>query len=291
MKPSSPSATLPSEAVLRFAAGPRPDARSRFDVTRLDFARFRPVEDHGRILGWLQDLPWETSHLHVPCHNLWVAVDPGDAEALPSLAPALPREGFIWIRVASEHSRAREALAAAGFEPILEMVNFERDLAATPSPSAASDVELVPAGPSDANLLAGMGRRLFSKDRFHSDPLVSREAADALHADWAANCARGTAAEFVLLARRGGVPAGFHAGRALPHEGGLAGTTVLIGTLPEHSGHGVGRAMVDEGLVRMLARGAHSAWVRTEATNQSACRLYASCGFAPSMRFWYFRRG
>jgi ribosomal protein S18 acetylase RimI-like enzyme len=275
--------------MLCFAAGPCPDARSRLDVARLDITRSHPVEDRGRTLGWIQDLPWESSHLHAPCGNLWVTEDPEDTEALSRLASVLPQEGFTWVRVASEHARAREALTSAGFEPILEMVNFERELAAAPPP-ATGDVELIPAYPSDADLLAGMGRRLFSKDRFHSDRLVSREAANALHADWAANCARGTAADVVLLAQRGGAPAGFHAWRVLPHEDGIAGTTVLIGTLPEHSGRGIGRAMVSEGLIQMFARGARAAWVRTESTNLSACRLYASCGFAPSARFWYFRR-
>lgn len=291
MKPVAPSAAASCEAVLRFAAGSCPDARSRFDVARLDLPRLRSVEHGGRFLGGLQELPWEGSHLRVPCHNFWMAMDPADTEALRRAVDNLPGEGFVWVRVASEHRDARAALAGAGFEPILEMVNFERKMDALPTRGAAAGVRLALAESSDANLLGEMGRRLFTRDRFHADPLISREAADGLHADWASNCARGTAAESVLLAYRDEVPAGFHAWRLIPHEVGIAGATVLIGTLPEHTGLGIGRALVGEALARMLARGARTAWVRTEAMNDAACRLYASCGFAPSGRFWYFRRG
>ncbi|MCC7518338.1 MAG: GNAT family N-acetyltransferase [Verrucomicrobiae bacterium] len=288
MKPPQSPSSLPAGEILRFSAGSSPDARSRLDVERLAGAALRPLHDGDRMPAWLQDLPWESERLGAPCFNLWVSSDPEDARTIARLAPLLPRDAFIWVRVASEHLRAREALAAAGFAPVLEMLNFARRLS-QPPPAETIDAELVPALPSDIEVLAGMGARLFTTDRFHADRRIPRGAADALHADWAANCARGTAADVTLLATRGGTPAGFHAWRILSFEGERAGATVLIGTLPEHSGRGIARALLQEGLARMFAGGARTAWVRTEAANHPACGLYASCGFAPCSRFWYFR--
>lgn len=289
MKPLNPPSALPDGDILRFSAGSDPDARARLDVERLAAAPLRPLHDGHRVPGWLQELPWESAHLGAPCFNLWVASDPEDSREIVRLASHFPRHAFIWTRVASEHHCARESLVAAGFEPILEMLNFERPLSQAPQ-AVASDAELVPALPPDAQILAEMAGRLFTTDRFHADRLVPRGAADALHADWAANCARGTAADATLLARRGGAPAGFHAWRILCLARALAGATVLIGTLPEHSRCGVARALLEEGLARMFASGARVAWVRTEAANRAACGLYAACGFAPCSRFWYFRR-
>ncbi|MGI8927785.1 MAG: GNAT family N-acetyltransferase [Tepidiformaceae bacterium] len=52
-----------------------------------------------------------------------------------------------------------------------------------------------------------------------------------------------------------------------------------VGTRPGHTGQGLARAVILEGLRRLRDRGMHTALVSTASVNEAAMRLYPSCGF------------
>ena len=63
-----------------------------------------------------------------------------------------------------------------------------------------------------------------------------------------------------------------------------------VGTRPEVTGKGLGRAVVMEGLRRFKARGAHTALIGTASVNASALRTYVACGFEFVEREHYYSK-
>lgn len=52
-----------------------------------------------------------------------------------------------------------------------------------------------------------------------------------------------------------------------------------VGTRPEYTGRGLGRAAIHEGLRRLRDLGMHTALIGTASVNEPALALYPSCGF------------
>jgi len=72
-------------------------------------------------------------------------------------------------------------------------------------------------------------------------------------------------------------------------EGGTGtgqGTELLaVAVDPQHEGHGIGRALVDAFLERVITSGGHQAYVVVGAANTGAISLYAGAGFAAGAEF------
>jgi mycothiol synthase len=78
-----------------------------------------------------------------------------------------------------------------------------------------------------------------------------------------------------LLLERDGILLGFC---WLKIEGQL-GEFYVVGVDPDHQGEGLGRALVEAGVARLVERGIHSAHLYVEGDNEAALRLYRSFGF------------
>ena len=276
--------------LLWMVAGNRPDARTRFEVSRGAFAEHQ-VFRHGRsLVATLQRLDWEETIFGLPCWHFHLGTAPADTVGLQTVAASVQPPGIIWTRIASEHTAAMRALRKQGFERLLEMTNLQMPFAHW-QPSAIKAASCIRrATPRDAAALGRIAGRMFSQDRFHADCCIERRRADCAHAEWARNAALGKVADQTLVALDGNHLAGFHALKWLDTPRGRVGLTVLIGVSAACQGRGLGRALLLSGLAALQRGGARWAWVRTESSNAAATRLYEAAGFVPQTTFWYLRK-
>lgn len=168
------------------------------------------------------------------------------ADVAEVLSPALPEaQTRVWRN--------------AGFEPHLELVVYERPLAAEPGGSSVpvtlvNDVELTE--------LAAIDDRAFP-ERWR---VGSLGLADALTA---------TSSAQVLTVRPDNELLGF----AIVGEMGGVAYLQRLTVAPEHSGRGIGRALVRESVAWARRRGARTILLNTQPENRVAASLYTSEGF------------
>ncbi|MGD0650537.1 MAG: GNAT family N-acetyltransferase [Verrucomicrobiia bacterium] len=274
----------------RMLGGQRPDARTRFEAGCVAVQHHQPFVQGKALIAMFQNLAWEETIFHCPCWQLHLGLAPQDTTGIQFVTCAIHQRGIIWTRVASEHAVAIGALCCAGFEPILEMINLDRPLTQRRLSPPPTKIEIRQARKRDADAVAEIARRMFSKDRFHADPRIAPRFADQAHQEWARNSVLGKVADQTLVAVDADRIAGFHALKWLQTPRGRVGLTVLIGIAEAYRGRGVGKALLGAGLLTLQEGGAKQAWVRTEAENSTATRLYESFGFRPQTQFWYLRK-
>ena len=160
-------------------------------------------------------------------------------------------------------------LEAAGFRRIEKLVTFERPL----DDGSGHFAEL--AHEAEAAACAEIGARVFTHDRYHRDPEISKDVADEIKRQWVLNGVLGRA-DAPIVARVDGEIAGFNL--CLRRED--IAIIDLIGVARAHQGKGLGRALVDaalghyEGSCRVMQVG-------TQDTNWPSIALYERAGFVP----------
>jgi [ribosomal protein S18]-alanine N-acetyltransferase len=81
--------------------------------------------------------------------------------------------------------------------------------------------------------------------------------------------------------------AGYLLARTIAGEGEV----LTLGVHPDHRRAGLGRALLAEGIARMVAAGARVVFLEVRESNRGARALYESAGFRPSgVRPHYYRR-
>jgi ribosomal protein S18 acetylase RimI-like enzyme len=139
------------------------------------------------------------------------------------------------------------------------------------------------AGPADSAEAAAVASEAYVHDRFHADPGIPKERADALHAVWLRNSCLGKAADAVVVAEDEQGLLGFVTCRLQrdtePHLGSLAGTIVLVATAGRARRKGVAQAATRAALDWFRDQGAEVVEVGTQLRNIPAARLYQSLGF------------
>lgn len=233
-----------------------------------------PAPEASGALRW-QPQAFDSEHLGAPVARLTVTDEEGRGAALEDALPGLLaawRESRIWLvscRLPAEWSAEGGLLEGAGFRAIETLVTYGRSLA--PLPRAPRTVGL--AAEADAEACIEIGRRAFRFDRFHADPEIDDEGADALKAAWVGN-ALGGRAEATLVVREDGQARGF----VLCLLRGTTAVIDLIAVAPEHHGRGHGRALV-AGALCHFADQAQTMRVSTQVTNQVSIALYERLGF------------
>ena len=71
---------------------------------------------------------------------------------------------------------------------------------------------------------------------------------------------------------------------------GSRGQVEPMGVHPEHQRHGLGRAVLLEGLRRLAAHGATDIYVETDNYRDAALALYEAVGFRVAHNVWVFRK-
>lgn len=144
-----------------------------------------------------------------------------------------------------------------------------------------AEVTIRAARESDDLELQQMARGAFTATRFHLDPQIGVDRAGAVYAKWTRD-AVARARENVLVADLTGSPVGFVVCKFDPIAPSALGSGIgqldLLAVGGEGRGKGVGRALANAALVRMLDL-VPRVEVMTSAANASALRLYQKTGF------------
>lgn len=227
-------------------------------------------------------LPFETEHLARVCARLHLAPDQAPAElsgGVKAVVDALrvQKVAFVSARIPDDATAARDALIAAGFTEVESLVTLACDLSGLQG-LAHTGSTATQAVASDADACAALAGRSFRSDRFHADPDVPDERADALKAAWMRNNVLGRA-DVVLISRRGGEIVGINACLRQAENAVID----LICTAPEAQRQGIGRALVRAALAHYAPK-TKRLLVGTQASNDASLHLYRSLGFSDVAR-------
>lgn len=194
---------------------------------------------------------------------------------------------LLIARCEADDLAAAAALEALGARLMDVHLTFERALAndgpGTPRPTADVDeVEIRPAGPDEADEIAGLFELAFATyaGHYHADPRLDDERCAAIYADWAGRLVRGGEGIRTLLVRGG--------------DGSVLGATIVTHEVGSDVAHGVLDAVHPaargRGLYRLLGRervrvagalGAQRLRVSTHLQNLLTCRNLGRLGFLP----------
>ncbi len=228
----------------------------------------------------VQPLEWDTSFFGARMGQLRVEsgeFEPGDlARGLRrTICEAFVSEAYahLILRCASEESSRIWAAGLAG----MRLVDVGLDLECTAwtgnIPHGAPTIRRWEA--ADLPSLQMIAQRSFVFSRFAVDPFFTIEQAEAFHAAWVTNLCQGLAQE-VLVAGPAGEPLGFV---SCALSGGQ-GRIPLIAVSSNARRLGIGAQLVDAANRWFQEAGVSNVWVKTQAHNYPALRLYQGFGFS-----------
>jgi len=170
-----------------------------------------------------------------------------------------------------ERSPARYSLRDSGFRKVERLVTLYR-----PLPVEMEMPDGVEIGSGDDTAAAvEVGRTVFNFDRYHADPEIPKDIADAIKADWVRNGMNGRA-DAPFVARVDGKLAGFN----LCMRHGDDAVIDLIGVADGYQGRGIGASLVTGAIVHYSGR-ARRMRVGTQENNTVSLAMYRRAGFEP----------
>ena len=139
--------------------------------------------------------------------------------------------------------------------------------------------------PDDIDPIISFGKSAFGKSHLYADPYLPLNESDLLHEMWLKNDCTGRA-EFVLTSLDNNVVNGFIA-CLIDHDqesilGLHHGHIDLISVIEGMQGKGIGKLLMQEGLIRFSEIGYDLVTISTQATNLRAINLYQKIGFVMS---------
>lgn len=185
--------------------------------------------------------------------------------------------GTPWFWSHGDHPAADHLAASAGFSRSRELLQLTTDgVPEVPVPQVPAGVALRDVRPEDVEAWAAVNNAAFSwhPEQGRQDPADYRARLADPDADLGA----------VVIAERteDGRVLGFHETKMhAQHPSGLRmGEVHVIGVDPDVHARGVGRALLLEGMRRMLDRGAQAIELYVESDNEKALPLYRDVGFS-----------
>lgn len=272
----------------------------------LDFSRerLRKVLDDDNGSAWIVSqqnqvrgfahfsrLPWESEQLGMRTARIDYLVAEGSyneqrqiKETLLEQALFEIRDSGVWYLTTSVDASdlsSLHALESSGFITVTGLLTFALDLNVQPTvtPPRAFNVRM--ATETDADETAALART-YAYDRFHSDPFISRELADDLHAAWIRSFCVRHEAGVVLVADDNSGLLGFVSCSLQPDTarlGRTVGTIGMVATAERARGRGVGYATTMAALQWFREQGCEIVEAETQLRNIAAWRLYQKCGF------------
>jgi dTDP-4-amino-4,6-dideoxy-D-galactose acyltransferase len=154
-------------------------------------------------------------------------------------------------------------------------VMMERDIQRSENPSA---IVTRAATPADLPVMREIAATSFRSARFHQDPRIPREKADALYVRWI-EADLGGRADVVLVTGDGDQLRGYLS--CYSHRDGdtASGGFGIMGVHPKYRGLGVARGLVDAALNWFAERGTTRVSFPTQARNITTQRVFQRAGF------------
>ncbi len=250
---------------------------------------------HDKVMGFasLTLLPWDSQQIGFAAARIdYLVADGGypiQHETKRGLLKHLINEALrrgvthLSARVDANDLSSLHVLEQAGFITVDSILTFSINLKDAAVSETTVPFAIRIANAADSDKAAALAHDAYSKDRFHSDPVIVKSKADQLHANWIRNSCNGTAADIVLIAEEGDKLLGYVSCK-LQREAAPAakrvGTIVLVASAEEARGRGVGRALTLASLDWFREQGCDVVEVGTQLRNITAARLYQNCGFS-----------
>jgi hypothetical protein len=148
------------------------------------------------VLAW-SDENWDSQRLHRRCGRITLAWGGPNLVRLLADWQSRTDRDYVVARVPATDLRTVQALESSGFHTVDGLLTFAREPQLCDPDSARRIL------PEEADALGELARVSFAMGRFHDDPLVLPEHARAVYQEWAANSARGAAADAVFVTEDG----------------------------------------------------------------------------------------
>jgi len=236
----------------------------------------------------LRHLPWDSAFFETPTYRLVTGLFPAATEpaVLPAAAAALRdelgRRGSFYAfgLVPAEDVRLFQALTGAGWQLIETRLHYYHPAVAG---FAGPRWPVRLARPGEATQLgqvAATARNSF--DRFHADPWIGAERADALLARYAEVVTTGALADAVLVPAEPGLPVdSFLAISDLQADAQLLGVSLsrVLLTAVGPANQGWHRRLLSETLHRARELGQRCVLMTTQATNRAVIHNAEVLGF------------
>jgi len=249
---------------------------------------------HGEARGFvcLTMLPWDSEQLGITAARVDYLIADGTYEEQRQIKETLleqvqmeAHDRGVWhlsARIDSSDLSSLHALEEAGFITVDTIISVALDLATHGIDAVPQDFQIRPATSDDAERVAELARTAFVYDRFHSDPFISSERADELHAAWLRSACTGKA-DVVMLAEDTTGLLGFISG-TLQREtrkqlGRMVGTASLAASAEPARGRGVAYALMMNCLNWFREQGCEIVDSGTQVRNLAALALFQKCGF------------
>jgi mycothiol synthase len=185
-------------------------------------------------------------------------------QLLEALLERVPTGLKVWAH--GDHKAARALAASHGLEPVRELLQLRATVLEGTDPSTGSGTAAFRM-PADADAWLDLNARAFAHHQ--EQGRVTRADLDVLVAEpWFDT-------DDFLLMHDGDELVGYC---WLKVEQGI-GEFYVVGVSPDRQGEGLGRHLVEAGLIRLAERGIRTASLYVEADNTAAVRLYRSFGF------------
>lgn len=185
---------------------------------------------------------------------------------------------FYYAKVPTLNVAQVRAFTGAGFAVVDVSVTFSRPpgpIEGTSEPRIrVADVE-----PGEHEAVLRIAESSFVYSRFHLDPQIDNEQANAVKREWIRNYILGRRGERLLVAHYDGEPAGFLAVLSAQDAAGNRTRVIeLVAVDRSFQGRGIGRTMVAY-LVNDSAGAYAAVKVGTQVANIPSMSLYEKCGF------------
>ncbi len=239
----------------------------------------------GKLGGLLlvENSDWDSSHFGLIIGRISLVVfdnTTGFVERRKLLSQMLSSERFRMISVRIDLLDISTVQAIEHLGGILTdiLVTFRFDSGwQLPNPPS-NGIRTMEAVADDSLVLAPMAEKLFTIDRFHSDPSLPRTKSDQVYSQWVLNSFRGFAST-IIVAKRADKLVGFITCKIerLPQDMKY-GVIDLVGVDSTERGVGIGSVLVRAALEWFVSR-VPSVYVGTQGANTHAVKLYERNGF------------
>ncbi|MGJ4932269.1 GNAT family N-acetyltransferase [Bradyrhizobium sp. HKCCYLS2038] len=220
---------------------------------------------------------WLSDVLGMSCFRADVDAPGSAAHARTAMLAAGAGRSLVFAKVPTSQVPLVDMLVHTGFRPVDVATGFVHGGGAIGGREAT---DVTTASPADADQVGALAGRSFTFSRFHADPRIGNEEADAVKREWARNACLGRAAVTYVVKASDRI-AGFLAVLLRSGPQGREAIIDLIGVDPAAQGRGIGRALCTR-FVNDWSGQADRLVVGTQAANIRALQLYEGLGFRVS---------
>lgn len=200
------------------------------------------------------------------------------------VAKLLAGSAFVYAKVPTHSIETVVQLANMGFRLTDTQMTLERPLD-RPWKADRSSAHVRLSRADDRTAVEFVGRESFRFSRFHLDPLVSKNIADEIKAQWVGNFFTGNRGNYLIVAEGKDGVGGFL--QLLEQDSGRTINVDLIAVLEKYHGQGFASQMI-EYAAKHCAGKAMNYKVSTQAANIPSLRLYEKMGFTMCQSLYIF---